>query len=178
MSPGGWGWFAHLSSSFHGTEKNHSAGENTVGTHRALRNMDKAIEPRSVSFQFPGAPFSMGSNPPRTFFLLSPPPPLTALHLRRHSNLFSAAGWHALRPNSLSQDSLPYIFPFRYSVPLSFSLSLSSPLVFSRYLILFIYIYIYILIFFQFNISPFPRTIYILTLLKYSYKLSSSKMRF
>ncbi|EFN60713.1 hypothetical protein EAG_09352 [Camponotus floridanus] len=47
------------------TEKNHSAGEDTVGTHRTLRNMDKAIEPRSVSFQFPGAPSSMGSNPPR-----------------------------------------------------------------------------------------------------------------
>lgn len=119
---------SHLSSHFlWDQKKNHSAGENTVGTHRALRNMDKAIEPRFVSFQFPGAPSSMGSNPSP----LPRPPPAgrTTLHLRRHSNLFSAAGWHALRRNSLSQDalaSIPYIFPFRYSVPLS-SCPLSSP---------------------------------------------------
>lgn len=58
-----------------------------------------------------------------------PPPRPTILHLRRHSNLFSAAGWHALRPNSLSQDallSIPYIFPFRYSVSLLLRSFLSS----------------------------------------------------
>lgn len=114
---------------FLGTEKNHSAGENTVGAHRARRNMDKAIEPHSVSFQFPGAPSSMGFSPSSPSSATSSPPryallrlPSTALHLRRHSNLFSAAGWHALRPNSLSQDallSIPYIFPFRYSTSLS-----------------------------------------------------------
>lgn len=99
-----------------GPKKITRGGENTVGTYRALRNMDKAIEPRSVSFQFPGAPSSMGSSPS-----LSSSSPPTTLHLRRHSNLFSAAGWHALRPNSLSQDallSIPYIFPFHYSVSL------------------------------------------------------------
>lgn len=52
-------------------------GENTVGTYRALRNMDKAIEPRSVSFQFPGAPFSMGSSPSLSSTPPHHPPPST-----------------------------------------------------------------------------------------------------
>jgi hypothetical protein len=139
---------------FLGIEKNHSADENTVGGHIARGGTwtkpSSGIPSRSNS---PGyhpqwVPAPPGSPPPSSLLH----PPSTALHLRRHSNLFSAAGWHALRPNSLSQDALPYIFPSRYSTLPSLPL-LDSPLSGrSRYLILFPYIFIFFL---RLNISPF-----------------------
>lgn len=89
----------------------------------------------------------------------------TALHLRRHSNLFSAAGWHALRPNSLSQDALPSI-PLYLSLPLFSVLPSLSLCLFSRYLILFPYIFIF---FSGLIYRRLPPTIYIPDLTKRSY---------
>lgn len=148
MSPWGREWFTHLSSRFHGTEKNHSAGENTVGTHRALRNMDKAIEPRSVSFQFPGASSSISSNPPRTFFLPLPsrPPPSTTFQ-------FILSYWLARFTTKFPLARLSSLCTLYLPLPLfSSSLSLSSrPLssldIWSSFLIS--------SSFFRFNISPF-----------------------
>lgn len=131
-------------------QKNHSAGENTVGTHRALRNMDKAIEPRSVSFQFPGAPSSMGSSP----LPLSALPPSTFDDIPIYSQLLAGTLYDQI-PSLARRSSLYTLYlPFRYSVP--FRPSLLRAL--SRYLILFRYIFI---LFFGLIYRRLPRTIYI-----------------
>lgn len=80
------------------------------------------------SSRVPSRSNSPGHHPQWVLAHPYPPPRPTILHLRRHSNLFSAAGWHALRPNSLSQDallSIPYIFPL-----LLFCLSFTPHLLF------------------------------------------------
>lgn len=140
-------------SSFRRTKKNHSAGEDTVGTHRTLRNMDKAIEPRSVSFQFPGAPSSMGSNPPRISFSLFLPTTFDDIPI--YSQLLAGTLYDQIPSRKtlfpLYPISSPSVILFpSLSISFSFSLFLSSRL-FSRYLILFPYIFI----FFRFNISSF-----------------------
>jgi hypothetical protein len=141
---------------FPGIEKNHSAGENTVGTHHALQNMDKAIEPRFVSFQFPGAPFSMGSNPSlprRRLPVPYRPPPSTTFQfilscwLARFTTKFPLARRSCLRTLYLL---LPLFCP------------LSPP----EYLILLPHIFI----FFPFGLiyRRLPRIICMLTPAKYS----------
>lgn len=134
-------------SSFRRTKKNHSAGEDTVGTHCTLRNMDKAIEPRSVSFQFPGAPSSMGSNPTRISFSLFLPTTFDDIPI--YSQLLAGTLYDQIPSRKTLFPLYPISSP---SVILfsSFSLFLSSRL-FSRYLIPFPYIFI----FFRFNISSF-----------------------
>lgn len=100
-------------------------GENTVGTYRALRNMDKAIEPRSVSFQFPGAPFSMGSSPSLSSTSPYYLPPSTTFQfilscwLARFTTKFPLARRSSLHTLYLSLPlfclSLTLLFPFRSS---------------------------------------------------------------
>lgn len=132
---------SHLSFRFYRTKKNHSVGENTVGTYRALRNMDKAIEPRSVSFQFPGAPSSMGSSPSLSSTSPYHPPPSTTFQfilscwLARFTTKFPLARRSSLHTLYLSPFAILSLF---YSAP--------SFLVFSRYLILFPNIFIFFLL--------------------------------
>lgn len=110
--------------------------------------MDKAIEPRFVSFQFPGAPSSIGSSPSLSSSSPYHPPPSTTFQfilscwLARFTTKFPLARRSSLHTLYLP---LPLFCPLSYSAP--------SFLVFSRYLIFFSNIFIFF--FFCFNIWPF-----------------------
>lgn len=105
------------------------------------------------SSRVPSRSNSPGHHPQWVLAHPYPPPRPTILHLRRHSNLFSAAGWHALRPNSLSQDallSIPYIFPLSL-----FCLSFTPHLLFWSFHDIWSSFLISSSFSFWFNISPF-----------------------
>lgn len=119
--------------------------------------MDKAIEPRSVSFQFPGAPSSMGSGPPPLFAL----PPSTFDDIPIYSQLLAGTLYDQIPSRKTLFPLYPISFPS--VIP---SLPRHPPLVFSRYLILFPYIFIF---FFGLIYRRLPPTIYIPDLAKRSY---------